>query len=126
MKLEMKYIIAVIDGREHSLGDVHEKQQAAKWSRNFAEKLDEAMNTKFGKKSIDDKLKDIDPNSTFEFLEYEYARQTKTNKPANAFPNLQAMAKQAQTPAQWRQFEMHIVSGILSGWFLNGADAGTQ
>jgi hypothetical protein len=46
VKLEMDYLVSVIDMREHGIAD-QEIYQSSKWSRAFAEKLDEAMRTKF-------------------------------------------------------------------------------
>ncbi|MEI7563294.1 MAG: hypothetical protein WCJ39_06675 [bacterium] len=97
MKLEMKYIVAVIDGREHSVSPVHEKQQASKWSRAFAEKLDEAIDTKFGFKDINEKNKSISKTTTFEFAEFEYNRHLKNNKAAAAMPYFKYMAQSAAT-----------------------------
>lgn len=53
-------------------------------------------------------------STTFEFAEFEFSRNIKTNKIAGALPNLKAMAKLAQTEKQWEVFQMHIVSCILS------------
>ena len=126
VKLEMKYIVAVIDGREHSVGDAHEKQQAAKWSRTFAEKLDEAVETKFGFNEIKKKSDEISANTTFEFAEYEYTRHLKNNKAAASLPYFKHMAKSAQTKEQWEVFQMHVVSSVMSGWFLHCIDGNTQ
>lgn len=127
VKLEMQYLIDVIDAREHRIAD-QEKYQSGKWSRTFAEKLHEAMNTKFGFNEIQTKHSELtkSKSTTFEFAEFEYARHTRTWKAASAFPYLKIMAEQAQTQAQWEQFEMHIVSSTLSWWFLYGTDANTK
>jgi hypothetical protein len=84
------------------------------------------MTKNFSSKTVLERVGEIDPNGTFELSEYEYARNAKVNKPINALPYLKDMALKAQTPEQWQQFEMHIVSGIMSGWFLYCADAGTK
>ncbi|MBU0626986.1 hypothetical protein KKG31_00270 [Patescibacteria group bacterium] len=47
VRMEMKYLVGVIDGREDNVSREHEKLQASKWSRTFANTLDEAMNSKF-------------------------------------------------------------------------------
>jgi hypothetical protein len=52
--------------------------------------------------------------TTFEFAEFEFARHTRNGKAAAAFPFFKIMAEQAQTQAQWEQFEMHVVSSTLS------------
>lgn len=113
VKLEMKYIISVIDGREHSISGDVEKAQAAKWSRAFAGKLDEALG-KFGFGETDKKANEIPMSTTFEFAEFEFSRNVKANKSASALPNLKAMAKLAQTERQREIFQMHITSCVLS------------
>ena len=126
VKLEMKYIVAVIDGREHTVSPEHEKEQAAKWSRNFAEKLDEAIDTKFGFKGINEKYAGIPKTTTFEFAEYEYTRHLKNNKAAASLPYFKYMAESANTPQQWEVFQMHVLSSMMSGWFMNCVDGQTQ
>lgn len=124
VKLEMQYIISVIDGREHTIQDkwVYEKAMADKWSRGFANKLSDAAKT-VGFWETDKKANDIPMSTTFEFAEFEYSRNVKTNKSASALPNLKAMAKLAQTERQWEVFQMHIVSWVLSGYFWRTLDA---
>lgn len=114
IKLEMKYLVDIIDMREHGIAD-QETYQSSKWSRTFAEKLDESMRTKFGDSAIQEKYNALKTqNVTFEFAEYEYSRHTRNGKPDAAFPFLKKMAEQAQTSAQRQLFEMHVVSSTLS------------
>lgn len=115
VKLEMQYIVSVIDGREHAIqdGGVYEKAMASKWSRAFANKLSDAAKT-VGFGETDKKANDIPSSTTFEYAEFEYSRNVKTNKTASALPNLKAMAKLARTDRQREVFQMHITSGILS------------
>ena len=122
VKLEMQYIISVIDGREHSVSGDYEKAMAAKWSRGFANKLSDATKT-IGFGETDKKANEIPMSTTFEFAEFEYSRNVKTNKSASALPNLKGMAKLAQTPRQREIFQMHITSWILSGYFWRTLDA---
>ena len=115
VRLEMKYLVDVIDMRELGIR-AEEIPQSSKWSRQFAYKLDDAMKTKFGFNEIQTKHSEVNKNksTTFEFSEYEFARHTRNCRPSNALPFLKVMAEQAQTDAQWQQFEMHVTSSLLS------------
>lgn len=126
VKMEMKYIVGVIDGREDIVSREHEKRQASKRSRTFANKLDEAMEGKFGFKSIESKHKEIAKTTRFEVAEYEYNRHIYTNRIASAMPYLKTMAEQAQTPKQFSILQMHVMGAMMSGRRRNQTDGNTK
>ena len=126
VKMEMKYLVGVIDGREDNIGWDHEKAQASKWSRQFTEKLDEAMNTKFGFSSIESKHKELSKTKTFEVAEYEYNRHINTNRISSALPFFKIMGEQAQTTQQFSMFQMHVMAAMMSGWRWNHTDGPTK
>lgn len=126
VKLEMKYLVDVIDGREHGVDFEHEKKQASKWSREFASKLDESMKKNFWFSAIESKHKEIDKNTSFEFAEYEYQRHMRNWRTMSAFPYFKVMAERAETPKHWNIFYMYVVSGILSWFVWYNTDATTK
>ena len=126
VKLEMKYLVDVIDGREHNVWWEHEKLQAAKWSREFANKLDESMKKNFWFSAIETKHKELSKTTRFEFAEYEYQRHMRNWRTMSSFPFFKMMAETAQSPKQRNLFYMYVVSWILSWYFWYNTDATTK
>jgi len=107
-KMELKYIISVIDWRApYGHGAVSNEYMAkGMWSKKFALQLEENMNSYYGKHEEEKgKLE------TFFSAEEAYLRHLNAGKFSNALPGLERMCETAKTP--WEAF--------LVKWYLLGA-----
>lgn len=114
LKLEMKYITHVVDGRQLRWNDDDVALQEGKFSKKFAGDLEERSNTFFKDTASGayNNTKDI----SFELARFEYFRLL-WDRPQQAIANLKAVAEKAVTPSQWKVFESMVLTGMLSGVF---------
>jgi len=119
IKLEMKYIVDCIDGREHSSWWPEEKFLASKWSRKFATTLDDTYQKFYNQNTIKEWFDKIPSTTNFEFARYEYDRFIRSNRPQQAIPFLKVMAQRAVSSNQFQILQMYVISWILSWLFLN-------
>lgn len=114
LKLEMKYIVHVIDGRQLRRSDEDVALQEGKFSKKFAAELDERSNAFFKETAwnVYTNTKDI----SFELARFEYFRLL-SDRPQQAIGNLKAVAEKAVTESQWKVFESMVLTGMLCGAF---------
>ncbi|MEI6425778.1 MAG: hypothetical protein WCO66_00325 [Candidatus Absconditabacteria bacterium] len=114
LKLEMKYITHVIDGRQLRNDDTPELEH--RFSKKFASEL-ETKSNEFFKGETDaayGKAKDI----SSELARFEYFRLL-ADRPQQAIANLKIFAEKAVTKSQWKTFESMVLTGMLSGVFYS-------
>ena len=114
LKLEMKYITHVVDGRQLRWTDEDVALQEGRFSKKFAGDLEERSNTFFKETASGayNNTKDI----SFELARFEYFRLL-WDRPQQAIANLKAVAEKAVTESQWKVFESMVLTGMLSGVF---------
>ena len=114
LKLEMKYIVHVVDGRQLRWTNEDVALQEGKFSKKFASDLEERSNTFFKDtaSSAYNNTKDI----SFELARFEYFRLL-WDRPQQAIANLKAVAEKAVTTEQFKVFESMVLTGMLSGVF---------
>lgn len=127
VKLEMKYIVHVLDGRELMVTDKSvswEEYLAGKWSRKFANSLDEASSNFFKQSTVEESYSKASV-SNFEYARFEYFRLI-SDRPQQALSMLKIMAEKAITTRDWQMFEVGVLAGMLSGVFLNMTETATK
>lgn len=120
-RLEFDYMVWVIDGRQPFgwvLGD-DEHYQASKWSRTFAEKIQEWADNYFG--GFDEKYKKI-WRISFRQAEQEWFRHMGNFRPHKALPYLKAMTVNAQSRAEEDRAKAAILGAMLTWVFRNMQD----
>ncbi len=124
VELEMRYIVHVMDGRHLGTGDDDKYYFQGKYSKKFCDNLEEAYTGFFKQDGVEEGFgKNKDAN--FEFARVEYFRQL-ADRPQQALPFLKVMATKATKPGEWEVFETAVLTGMLSGVFLNMTYASTQ
>jgi len=121
-RFEFDYLVGVMDGRQPFgwiPGD-DEFYQASRWSRTFAEKIQEWANDYFG--SFEKKYSEI-WTITFRQAEQEWYRHMRNVRPHKALPFLKAMAANTQCEDEEFRTKWAILGAMLSGVFKNMQDS---
>ena len=113
LKLEMKYITHVIDGRQLRNDDTPELE--ARFSKKFAGEVEKTSNEFF--KSEQENWYGKTADISFELARFEYFRLL-WDRPQQAIGNLRAVAEKAVTDEQRKVFESMVLTGMLS-WVFN-------
>ncbi len=124
LELEMKYIVHVMDARQLGSGDDTKYYFYGKYSKQFIDELEWSYTKFFSQSTVEEWVGKV-KGSSFDFARAEFFRLL-GDRPQQAVPFLKAMAIKATSPAQWKTFEMAVMTGMLSWVFLTMTMSETQ
>lgn len=126
VELEMRYLVHVMDGRQMWIQDWDKTKWhfQEKYSKKFCDELEWAY-TSFYKQSTVEEWFAKAESANFEFARVEFFRLL-PDRPQQALPYLKVMGMKAINDAQWQAFEASVLTGVLSGVFINMTYSTTQ
>lgn len=120
-KMEVQYIICVIDWAAPYNSDDEDVQKSIRWSKKFKDELQSNLDWYYG--SIDSEKQWI---KTFYQWEEQYLRTVWAWRFNKALPSLAAMCEKASTPGEIFRLKWYIISAMLMWVLKNWAwDAST-
>jgi len=119
--LEVRYIASVIDGRELGPWGPEELQQAAYWSRQYADEIQNAYDEHKSTSKVNEKYENL-WNMWFDHAIYEFRRYITSGRPYKALPFYKKMGDAVRSSQDKQLLNMATTFLILSGYANNFMD----